>query len=109
MSNPPVNTQGSPAAAAAAVPATTAVTERRHFSPTFWMLNIIEMWERLAYYVLRPVAPIYIMQATEPGGLHLMLHGPYQPLAAGEKTVITLKLADGRALPVQFEVRKSAP
>jgi dipeptide/tripeptide permease len=71
MSNPPVNTQGSPAAAAAAVPATTAVTERRHFSPTFWMLNIIEMWERLAYYVLRPVAPIYIMQATEPGGLHL--------------------------------------
>lgn len=45
----------------------------------------------------------------KPGGLHLMLHGPYQSLAAGEKVVITLKLADGRSLPVQFEVRKSAP
>lgn len=32
------------------------------------------MWERLAYYTLRPVAPIYIMQATEPGGLHLTAH-----------------------------------
>jgi len=41
------------------------------FNATYWMCNIIEMWERLAYYTLRPVAPIYIMQATEPGGLHL--------------------------------------
>ena len=55
-----------------------------------------------------PVAPGKAVE-LKPGGLHLMLHGPYQPLAAGEKTVITLKLADGRALPVQFEVRKSAP
>ncbi len=38
---------------------------------SFWLVNVIEMWERLAYYTLRPVAPIYIMQATEPGGLHL--------------------------------------
>lgn len=38
---------------------------------TYWLCNVIEMWERLAYYTLRPVAPIYIMQATEPGGLHL--------------------------------------
>jgi MFS family permease len=29
------------------------------------------MWERLAYYTLRPVAPIYVASATEPGGLHL--------------------------------------
>ena len=55
-----------------------------------------------------PVAPGKAVE-LKPGGLHLMLHGPYQPPAAGEKTVITLKLADGRALPVQFEVRKSAP
>ena len=55
-----------------------------------------------------PVAPGKAVE-LKPGGLHLMLHGPYQPLAAGEKTVITLRLADGRALPVQFEVRKSAP
>lgn len=41
------------------------------FDARFWICNTIEMWERLSYYTLRPVAPIYIMQATEPGGLHL--------------------------------------
>ena len=29
------------------------------------------MWERLAFYNLRLMAPIYIMQADNPGGLHL--------------------------------------
>ena len=29
------------------------------------------MWERLAYFNLRVMAPIYIMQADNPGGLHL--------------------------------------
>ena len=38
---------------------------------TFWTLNSIEMWERLAFYNLRVMAPIYIMQADDPGGLHL--------------------------------------
>ena len=38
---------------------------------TFWTLNTIEMWERLAYYNLRVMAPIYIMQADNAGGLHL--------------------------------------
>ena len=33
------------------------------------MLDIMEMWERLAYYGLRVVAPIYIMQADAKGGL----------------------------------------
>ncbi|CAN7231447.1 copper chaperone PCu(A)C [Pseudoxanthomonas sp. LjRoot143] len=55
-----------------------------------------------------PIAPGKAAE-LKPGGLHLMLHGPYQPLAAGEKPVITLKLADGRSLPVVFEARKSAP
>lgn len=55
-----------------------------------------------------PIAPGKAAE-LKPGGLHLMLHGPYAPLAAGEKPVITLKLADGRSLPVAFEVRKSAP
>ncbi|HVU23731.1 MAG TPA: MFS transporter [Opitutus sp.] len=41
------------------------------FGRTFWILNSIEMWERLAYYNLRVMAPIYIMQADNPGGLHL--------------------------------------
>lgn len=43
----------------------------RSFGPAFWMLNIIEMFERLAFFTFRAVAPIYIMQASDPGGLHL--------------------------------------
>lgn len=37
---------------------------------TFWLLCSMEMWERLAYYGMRVVVPIYIAQADEPGGLH---------------------------------------
>ncbi len=48
-----------------------AVESKRGFDRTFWTLNTIEMWERLAYYNLRVMAPIYIMQADNPGGLHL--------------------------------------
>ena len=55
--------------APASVPA--AVSPGRRFHHTFWLLNSIEMWERLAFYNLRVMAPIYIMQADNPGGLHL--------------------------------------
>lgn len=41
------------------------------FGSAFWILNSIEMFERLAFYTLRVMAPIYIMQADDPGGLHL--------------------------------------
>lgn len=34
-------------------------------------LCTIEMFERLAYFGIRTVIPIYIMQADDPGGLHL--------------------------------------
>jgi MFS family permease len=44
---------------------------KARFGRTFWTLNTIEMWERLAFYNLRVMAPIYIMQADNPGGLHL--------------------------------------
>lgn len=44
---------------------------KRGLGRTIWVLNSIEMWERLAYYNLRVMAPIYIMQADNPGGLHL--------------------------------------
>ncbi|MDR0965518.1 MAG: MFS transporter [Myxococcales bacterium] len=43
----------------------------RSFGRAFFMLNTIEMWERLAYFAVRTVIPIYIMQADDPGGLHL--------------------------------------
>jgi len=36
----------------------------------FWMVNLMEMLERLAYYGVRVVIPIYIAQADEPMGLH---------------------------------------
>src|SRR5512134_547091 len=61
-------------------PETSAPTHKASvFGRTFWTLNTIEMWERLAYYNLRVMAPIYIMQADNPGGLHL---------TAGEKGTI---------------------
>ncbi len=41
------------------------------FEFPYWMLCTIEMFERLAYFALRSVVAIYIMQADEPGGLHL--------------------------------------
>lgn len=41
------------------------------FGSSYWILNSIEMFERLAYFGIRAVVPLYIMQATEPGGLHL--------------------------------------
>jgi MFS family permease len=40
------------------------------FTLPFYMLNVIEMLERLAYYGVRAVVAVYIMQADEPGGLH---------------------------------------
>lgn len=40
---------------------------------SFWMCCTMEMWERLAYYGVRVVMPIYIAQASEPGGLHFTM------------------------------------
>ena len=37
----------------------------------FGMCCWVETLERLAYYTIRPVAAIYIMQVDDPGGLHL--------------------------------------
>lgn len=51
--------------------ATVTTPKKPRFARSFWMLNTIEMWERLAFYNLRVMAPIYIMQADDIGGLHL--------------------------------------
>lgn len=40
-------------------------------SKPFGRLCVIEMFERLGYTAVRSVVPVYIMQADEPGGLHL--------------------------------------
>ena len=49
----------------------TPPSAKARFGRAFWVLNSIEMWERLAFFNLRVMAPIYIMQADNPGGLHL--------------------------------------
>jgi proton-dependent oligopeptide transporter, POT family len=38
------------------------------FNKVFWLGNVIEMVERLAYYGLRTVIPLYIVLAVEQGG-----------------------------------------
>ncbi len=59
-----------PAGAFDAMTTSTSPDPSSRLSRAFWMLCTMEMWERLAYYGVRVVAPIYIMQADEPGGLH---------------------------------------
>ncbi len=44
--------------------------QTRALSWPFWAANLMEMIERLAYYGVRVVIPIYIAQADEIGGLH---------------------------------------
>ena len=58
-------------ASEAADQAAARLATRKAFGHTYWMLNTVEMFERLAYFGIRAVVPIYIMQATEPGGLHM--------------------------------------
>lgn len=43
----------------------------RRFGASIASLCSIEMFERLAYFAVRTVIPVYIMQADDPGGLHL--------------------------------------
>ncbi|MBK8130549.1 MAG: MFS transporter [bacterium] len=53
-----------------AIPTPGLLAQLKQFERPFWMLNIMEMIERLAYYGVRVVIPIYIAQADEVGGLH---------------------------------------
>ncbi|HQP49826.1 MAG TPA: MFS transporter [Spirochaetota bacterium] len=48
--------------------------QTRALTRPFWAANIMEMIERLAYYGVRTVIPIYIAQADEINGLHFT-HG----------------------------------
>src|SRR4051794_30960264 len=40
------------------------------FRRPFWAANVMEILERLAYYGVRVVVPIYIASSEDPGGLH---------------------------------------
>ncbi len=55
---------------AAAAPKASFFATVKTLPRSFWMCCTMEMWERLAYYGVRMVMPIYIAQADEPGGLH---------------------------------------
>jgi len=62
------------------MPTATTATSAGHKEPLFkqlgslprsyWMVNVMEILERLAYYGVRVVIPIYIAQADEINGLH---------------------------------------
>jgi POT family proton-dependent oligopeptide transporter len=47
-----------------------AISQLRELPWAFWAVNTMEMLERLAYYGVRLVIPIYIAQADELHGLH---------------------------------------
>jgi MFS family permease len=58
------------AAPAVRTEARSMTAELRQMPRAFWMVNLMEMLERLAYYGVRVVIPIYIAQADEIHGLH---------------------------------------
>lgn len=48
----------------------TLLEQFKSFSRPFWVANVMEMFERLAYYGVRVVVPIYIASSEDPAGLH---------------------------------------
>src|SRR5213080_4736867 len=46
------------------------LAQLRSFERPFWAANIMELLERLAYYGVRVVVPIYIASSEDPAGLH---------------------------------------
>lgn len=64
-----MSTAAAPAPETAA-PQQSMFDQLRRLPRPFWMVNVMEMIERLAYYGVRVVIPIYIAQADEIHGLH---------------------------------------
>lgn len=44
------------------------LTQMKSFNAVYWISNCMEMFERLAYYGLRTVLPIYLVLSVEQGG-----------------------------------------
>jgi len=75
-------------------PIADALADRRRllgFTTGYWLLNTIEMFERLSYYLVRSVVAVYIMQADDPHGLHFT--------AADKGTIYALWFAFQSILP----------
>jgi MFS family permease len=51
-------------------PAPSFFEQVKGFARPFWVANVMELIERLAYYGVRMVVPIYIASSEDPGGLH---------------------------------------
>ena len=51
-------------------PPPTFLEQVRSFGKPFWFANVMELIERLAYYGVRVVIPIYIASSQDPFGLH---------------------------------------
>jgi proton-dependent oligopeptide transporter, POT family len=51
-------------------PRVSFVEQVKEFRRPFWAANVMELIERLAYYGVRVVVPIYIASSEDPAGLH---------------------------------------
>lgn len=51
-------------------PAPSILQQIRAFRGPFWAANVMELIERLAYYGVRVVLPVYIASSEDPNGLH---------------------------------------
>ena len=81
-------------------------------SPAFASVEIhrTEVTDGVARMVAEPRVSIAAEGRVifEPGGRHLMLHGPAQPLAEGELVPLELVFDDDRHLRIDATVRRSA-
>jgi dipeptide/tripeptide permease len=67
--NTPENTAQAPGSPSSEPPQSAGPLEQfRSFGLVFWLTNIMEMFERLAYYGLRVVLPVYMILAVSEGG-----------------------------------------
>ncbi len=91
---------------------TSAATVVAAHSPAFASVELHE--SRLVDGVsrMRAVPQLHIAPRgrakMQPGGLHLMLMEPAQPLQAGDRVEVAFTLADGRAVLGMFEVREAS-
>ncbi|MFT4249538.1 MAG: copper chaperone PCu(A)C [Pseudomonas sp.] len=82
-------------------------------SPAFGEVSLHETTQVDGVNRMREVAALALPAGAgvelRPGGLHLMLMRPAQPLREGERLPVSFRLRDGREVAAELEVRKAAP
>lgn len=90
-----------------------AVTLSSASSPRFGDVSMHETREENGMSRMRPLARVDVAPGTsvefKPGGRHLMLMSPKGEITPASRVRVDLKLADGRTLPVDFDVRSATP